>query len=269
MSIENQNKLEKITAIGAMLSFVLAAVFVKFSSLSVSSLVNLQNTLLEKALVESGSSNTLGSVYIVGSYFMNAFIALVFLTLAFAFLASYGFYEDRKRAGLVLSVIGGLIFIAFLGFTLASFIVGVGIILSGYSTIPLAHNYGEELKKWIHFRVGSNSISRAHFILNLFIALAIFAAVLANLAFYEAEFKSNIRESISSVVKPSLPKQIDQNAINSIIDQQINSSPLFSAYIRWLPVTSAFSVWVILEFLRLFMPFIAGAFTSAVIKMQK
>lgn len=225
--------------------------------------------MLEKALIESGSSTTLGSLYIVGSYFLNTIIALVFLTLAFAFLASYGFYENRKRVGLVLSIIGGLIFIVFLGFTLASFIVGVGIMLSGYSIIPLAHNYGEELKKWIHFRAGSNSISRAHFIFNLFIALAIFAAVLSNLAFYEADFKSDIRESISSIVKPSLPVQIDQKAVNSVIDQQINSSPLFSAYIRWLPVASAFSVWVILEFLRLFLPFIAGAFTSAIIKMQK
>src|SRR3989338_6943085 len=130
MNPSRANKFEKIAAVGAILSFVLSAVFIKLSGFSVSSLVNISNTMVGKMLAQSSGLNTFGSISVFLGYFAGVFIALVFLTLAFSFLASYGFYEDKKKAGLVLSFIGGIIFFFFLGFTLASFIVFAGIVVS-------------------------------------------------------------------------------------------------------------------------------------------
>ncbi|GEM_PF-5898993 len=271
MNLSRANKFEKIMAVGAILSFALSAVFIKLSGFSVSSLVNLSNTMIGKLLAQSSGLNTFGSISVVLGYFASVFLALAFLTLAFSFLASYGFYENRKKAGLVLSFIGGIIFFFFLGFTLASLLVAVGIVISGYVIVPMANNYGQEFKKWIHFRVGSNTVSRAHFIFNLAVAIAVFVAVLSGLAFYQAEFKSELKSSISAAIKPSLPSGIDEKSFDALMDKQVATliaSPLFSSYISWLPVISAFTVWAILEFLRLFTPFLAGAFTSLIIKLE-
>ena len=271
MNPSRANKFEKIAAVGAILSFVLSAVFIKLSGFSVSSLVNISNTMVGKMLAQSSGLNTFGSISVFLGYFAGVFIALVFLTLAFSFLASYGFYEDKKKAGLVLSFIGGIIFFFFLGFTLASLIVAAGIVVSGYLIVPMANNYGHEFRKWIHFRVGSNSVSRAHFIFNLAVAAAVFVAVLSGLAFYQAGFKSELKSSISSAIKPSLPDGIDQESFDVLMDKQVTAllaSPLFSSYVSWLPVISAFTVWALLEFLRLFTPFLAGAFTSVIIRLE-
>lgn len=271
MKIKEAGRLEKITVIGALLSFAISAVFVKFSGFTVSSLINLQNSVLKKALIDSSGLNTFGSVSVLFWYFFNIIVATAFLTLAFAFLASYGFYENRKKFGLVLSLIGGIVFFFFLGFTPASLIVAAGVALAGYSVIPLSNNYGQEFKKWIHFRVGSNSISRAHFIFNLFIAIAVFVAVLSSLAVYQAEFKSDLKQTIVQVVSPGLPKEIDQKTLDTLVDQQVEkflASPIFSGYFRWLPVVSAFAIWAILEIARIFLPYLAGVFTAILIKLE-
>lgn len=271
MNLRKANKSEKITVIGAIMSFAISAAFMKFSGFSVVSLVNLSNSLVEKMLVQSAGLNTLGAMSMLAGHFLNVIIAIVFLTLAFSFLASYGFYEDRKKTGIVLSLIGGVIFFFFLGFTLASMVIAAGVVLAGCSVVPLASNYGRELKKWVRFRVGTNSVSRAQFIFNLMVALAVFVAVMSNLAFYQGEFRADLRSSISAAVKPSLPAGADMKSVDALIDKQITAlvaSPLFSSYISWLPVITAFTVWAILELLRLFTPFLAGAFTSVIIRLH-
>jgi hypothetical protein len=271
--MKKRTSLEKITIAGSLLSFVISAAFMKFSGFSVDSIVNLIASLMKMAIIgpSSGSSGTMDMVYFVGGYFLNAAIAIAFLVLAFAFLASHGFYEPHKKMGLVLAALGGLIFFLFLGFTLASLLVAVAVIISSYMVIPMANNYGKELKSWIHFRVGSNTVSRAHFAFNVLLALTVFLAILSNQAFYSTSFKSEIKDSMSLVIRGSMPSGVDSAAANALIDQKLNefiASPLISAYVTWLPVVAAFSVWALLEILRLFMPFIAGAFTSIIIKAE-
>lgn len=262
------SRAEKITAAGCIVSFAVSAALVKFSGFSVPAAVNFQNSLLKKMIIDTAGSGTLGSINALLGYFAGILLALVFLTLAFSFLAAYGFYENRKKAGLVLSLIGGAIFFFFLGFTLASLVVAAGIVAAGYMIIPLAYTYGQEFKKWIRFRVGSNAVGRALFLFNLVVALAVFVAVLAGLQAYQAEFRSDMKESISAIIAPTLPAGIDPRNVDALIDQQISSSPLFAAYARWLPVLSAVGVWFLLEILRLFLPFAAGAFTSALIRLE-
>jgi hypothetical protein len=271
--MKKRTSLEKITIAGALLSFVISAAFIKFSGFSVASLVNLIATLMKMAIIgpASGTTDTMGMIYFIGGYFLNAFIAVLFLVLAFAFLASHGFYENHKKLGIALAALGGLIFFLFMGFTLASLLVSLAVLVSSYLIIPLASNYSKELKSWIHFRVGSNSIGRAHFAFNLVVTLAVFVAVLSNQAFYSASFTSEIKDSMALVIRGSMPAGVDPAAANALIEARLNefiSSPLISAYVKWLPVVAAFCVWALLEILRLFMPFIAGAFTSVIIKLE-
>jgi hypothetical protein len=54
------------------------------------------------------------------------------------------------------------------------------------------------------------------------------------------------------------------------IENTINDSPIFNAYINWLPATSAFSIWVLLEFLRgLVFSNIGGLFSSGILRILR
>lgn len=267
MISENQNHNKILTVGGCIISFSIAAFLFASSESSVSSIVNVQNVFLESALIESAGASTIAALNILMSHFYSMIAALIFLFLAFSFLAAYNYYEEDRKTSLLISVIGAIIFIAFLGLTIAAIFLAVGLIASVWIMAPLAHTYGKEFRKWIHFRVGSNATGRAMMLLNVFIAIGVFVAVLSSQAVYEQEFRQDLKESLSDVVSQQLPPGITEAQIDALIEQRIDSVPLFSAYITWLPVTSAFTLWVLLEFLRLFLTNLAGLFTSFLIKI--
>ena len=61
-----------------------------------------------------------------------------------------------------------------------------------------------------------------------------------------------------------------ENAIRQEIQNSVDSSPIFNSYIRWLPVTSAFTIWVLLEFLRgLILSNIGGLFSTAILRSAR
>ena len=230
------------------------------------------SSLTMTVIIGSGAGGTLDSLAALIMYFFNVLVSVVFLTLAFSFLASFGYFKNERKFVLIISVIGGLIFFLFIGLTLASLLVAAGVFLSSYLIVPLANNYGKEMKNWIHFRVGSNSTSRAHFVFNIFVALAVFAAILINQPYYEEAFRSDLKQTMMALVGGSLPAGVDSSAMTPMIEERINeflNSPLISSYTRWLPAIAAFGVWALLEIMRLFLPFLAGLFTALMIKIEK
>jgi hypothetical protein len=65
-------------------------------------------------------------------------------------------------------------------------------------------------------------------------------------------------------------KQKLEQELKEKIETSVDESPIFNAYIRWLPAISAFTIWVLLEFLRgLIFSNIGGAFTTGLLRFLR
>jgi hypothetical protein len=256
--------LEKIAVFGSLFSFIVFVFLLKQSGVSVGSIVNIQNSFLRSFLGGSGAFD-----FIIQT-FLSAIVAVLLLVLSLAFLSSYGYFEANKKLGMIVGIIEAAILLVFFP-SLAGIFIALSLLLISPYIILLANTYGKELKRWINFRVGSNSIGKVFLIFNLFVALAVFLAVYANASFYQQSFREQLTELISQSVENEVQSGVGgfvtEDAIQQQAEQVVQSSPIFAAYFRWLPVLSALSVWVILEFLRnLLLSNVGGIFTSVLIK---
>jgi len=269
-----------ITIIGASLSFLIFAIILKLSNISVDSLVNLQNNILKTAIVQTAGMSTTASLAAVLSEFIGLFISFLFLSLGFVFLSTYGFFiKDSKESrfkdinfwvGFITGIIALIIFLT-LFTSMVSIFLSVAVLISCIYIIPLANTYGKELKKWIFFRVGSHSVNKALLIINLLIALGIFVVVLSNQQYYKQSFQDDMTNVVTSMIPNNT--MTDNTAIKEQLSLQIKnalqSSPIFESYFRWLPVISALGIWVVLEFLRgLIFSNFAGLFSTIMIRLK-
>lgn len=259
MSLKNKDRL----AVGAAtVLFVLSAVTIKLSGFSTDSVVNIQNTMLRNMFIQT--QGTLESVGILLAPFFPIFLSLVFLSLAFDVLTSYGFYKNDSRTGAIAGIIGALVYIVMFGFTITSAAFAVGVFVASYYIVPLSNTYGQELKKWVRYRTGSNSVGNALFVFNIILALGIFIAVMANLALYQESFKQDFSESIMAAVG-----DVQGIDVSAQIERALDESPLFASYFRWLPVFTGFGVWIVLEFLRsVILSNISGAAARFIIRKK-
>jgi len=282
MSLKNDiQKKEKITITGAVLSFIIFSAILHFSNFSVSSIVDIQNYILKTILLQSAGTNTIGAISVLLSPFAWIFIAMLFFVLGLAFLSAYGYYNINKSIGLICGIIGAVFVLVLLNLSIISIFFAVSLIICGMYIISLSNTYGKELKKWVFFRVGSHAISKILLITNILIAIGIFIAIFANIPVYENNFKTGITESMTTVAMASIPKSQDylynestkqklKQELSAAVEKSISDSPIFNAYVRWLPVTSAVTIWVLLEFLRsLIFSNIGGGFTAGIIRILK
>lgn len=274
-SPKKNGPMEKFCVVGASLSFILFAVITRLSEFSVYNLVNIQNTFVETIFLQTSGMNTVQSMAVLLSPFVFVFIAFLFLIAGFSFLSSYGYYRNQRNMSLISSVIGAVAIIILFNVSIISMFIAAGLVISSVYVMPLANTYSKELKKWVLFRTGSNSIGKALLVFNIILAVGIFAAVYANIGVYSTNFKSDMNEVVSSVALSSIPDyQMMTNEmrekVNAQVESSINNSELFNAYFRWLPATSAVSIWIILEFLKgIFFSNIGGIFTKVFIKLMK
>jgi hypothetical protein len=273
--IRNNGALEKFSVVGASLSFIIFAVIIRLSEFSVYNLVNIQNTFVETIFLQTSGMNTIQSIVALLSPFVLVFAAFLFLIAGLAFLSSYGYYKNRREISLISSIVGAIVIIVLFNVSIISMFIAAGLIISSVYVMPLANTYSKELKKWILFRTGSNSIGKALLVFNIILAIGIFVAVYANLSVYSTNFKNDMNEAVSSVALSSIPDyQMMTNEmrekVKAQVENSINNSELFNAYFRWLPATSAISIWIILEFLKgIVFSNIGGIFTKIFIKMEK
>ncbi|MEM7819461.1 MAG: hypothetical protein QXD48_01390 [Candidatus Aenigmatarchaeota archaeon] len=266
---------EKIAIIGSAISFILFSIVLYFSNISVESIVNIQNNIL-KTLIIQDTGITSSILYLLNSFFL-ILLSIILLVLGFAFLSSYGYYNNVNKIGMISSIISAIFILILLKFSIMSFFISVGIIISSIYIIQLSNTYGKELKRWIFFRVGSNSISKTFLILNILIALGIFITVHANISVYEQNFRNDIIKTMTDVAIKTVPESQRALLTNEMkenikiqVENSINNSEIFRTYIKWLPITTALSIWIILEFLRgIILSNIGGLFTTILIRLNR
>ncbi|MCX6816020.1 MAG: hypothetical protein NT120_04180 [Candidatus Aenigmarchaeota archaeon] len=251
---------EIFTIAGSLISYILFVFLIAVSNISVNSLVNLQNSLLKSAILQTNGLDTLAALSIVIEPFKAIFLGLLLLSLYFSFLTAYGFHSSNKSIGLIVGAVCAIItIVAF--HSILSLFVAVALLLTGTYVVPLANTYAKEMKKWVRFRVGSNATAKALLIFNVLLAVGVFVAILSNAQFYTVSFKAELTSNLEEITMASLPDIPVGNVqgipvtdtrkeIGKKIAESLANSPMFNAYLRWLPVLSAIGVWFLLEILR-------------------
>ena len=243
----NLTKKEKISLIGAAASFI---IFMLLLDISLEFIVNSQFYFLD--IFSSG----------MGIDLFKPLLSIFFLILGFCFLSVSGFYKDNYKIGFVALVI--LPFII-LRFSFMQLFLLAALLASSLFIVPLSNTYGQELKKWKFFRVGSNAVGKALFIFTLIIVLGVFVSVSLDITFYQEQFKNKLTSTFFS----SLPADIPQEAAAENIPSIIDSVPLFRTISDLLPTFSALTVWVTMEIIRQFGSLLAGAISSILIRVYE
>jgi hypothetical protein len=260
----NSENLDKVSAAFSIVFYAIFLAFIKFSGVSINYIVNIQNTVLKSMIIESAGKNTLSSVVYLLTPFLTAFVSLLVLVAALSFMCSYGYYKPGKKIGMITGIINAIVTII-----LFPSIIGVFIAVSAFVTfwyvVPLSNTYGMELKKWKKFRTGSNAVGKALLIFNIIVALGVLFSVAGNINVYKASFKEDLVGTATSITLESLPPEsqmLGEGVLRDRISSSIENSKLFDAYIRWLPIISAFGLWVMLEFIRnIILSNVGGLFT--------
>ena len=272
MDLKSKIGLKEILAMaGSLICFAIFLIILYSSGLSVGSLVNIQNYFLSGMITQTAGMTTLDAMISLMAPFISALLAFVFLVAGFAFLSSYGFIKSYSRLGLTSIVIAVLIIILF-SFSLLSIFLSAAIIISSVYIIPLSNTYGKELKRWIFFRTGSHSISKALLITNILITMAVFSTISISLDYYQQSFKEDLSNTMTSMIASSFSEEIPSD-LSEEVNQSIASlfeSPMIGAYIRWLPVLTSVLVFFVLEFFRsLIFSNIGGFFTDILIRINR
>ena len=265
-------KPEKIIVLSASLSLLVSMLFLKFSGFSVSSIVNFYNHII-KSIIFSANTDTLAALRLLLGPFVFVATSLVFFTLAMSLMAYHGSKSERKYAGSLSGIAGALISIILFP-TIAGVFLALAFLICSFYAVRFSNMYAKELKKWVRFRIGSNTVGKVFLIANIIIALGVFSSVLLQQSQYESSFKQEIKESVRSLAlslpgASTAPPEVLNQRIESTASS-LTSSKFFSAYIIWLPISAGFTTWIVLEFLRnLIFANLGGLFTYSLSKVSK
>ena len=259
MKLKNPGQLALVLA-----SYFFSFVLLRISGFSASSIVNSQNYILKSAVLSTTGMSTIQAVYFVAKPFLPVVASLIIFALGIAFVIHW--FSEKSW----IPAAGGAI-IAF-GFfpSIWGAFLAAAVFVSAYYAGLLGSAYSKEIRRWVGFRTGSRAAGRALLVFNIMVAVGLFFAVISAQASYEASFRHDLVDSMG-LVAMAVPgaSSMPPGALDEKINSAIASSPLFTAYIRWLPVTSAFSAWVMLEVLRnLLLANASGLFTWALKRKQ-
>ncbi|MBI2232438.1 MAG: hypothetical protein HYU56_00825 [Candidatus Aenigmarchaeota archaeon] len=258
------DKESKKTIILTSVSFFLFVFLIKASDMNLDRLVILQNQFMK---VLFGSQPEFLSLSLI----LQLLLAMIFLTLSLAFLASYGAKKDKYQVGLIAAIISSIGLIAAIP-TMLSLFIAAAVLVAFPFTVSASNTYYSELKKWKFFRIGSNAAGKALLIINLIVGLGILIAISLNSVHYTDIFKADIRETITSATLNTV--DIDSPIIREQVEKRtaelVDESPLLQSYFRWLPLLTPLSLWLAFEFLRsLLLANVAGIFTSILLRIRK
>ena len=258
---------EKSVTVAAVMSFLISFLLVRFGGFSVSVVVNLQNHIVKSMIIDTAGMGTIGSISAVSGHFIPLFVSMIFFTLSISILAYYGYNNSNKTVGRSVGVISAIFAIVLFPSVSGVFFALAVMVCSVYSQ-QFANTYGKELKRWVFFRTGSNTAGKMMLLANIIVSLGVFFAVLYQQPVYETSFRQELTDSMMSIAlyMPGA-SSIPLDTLNQRIESVIASSPLFTGYIRWLPVTTAFSVFVLLELLRnIILANLSGLFTYVMLR---
>lgn len=257
----------KRVAFFASISYIICLVFLKFSGFSTASIVNFSNHII-KSMIFSASTGTWGALNLLFTPFLFVLTALVFLTLAISILAYYRSEPVANASGIAAALAALVLFP-----TVAGIFLALALFLCSYAS-RVSVIYAKEMKKWVGFRLGSNTVGKALMIANVLIAIGVFSSVIVSQSNYENSFREELRSSVSALAlslpgaSAMSPEALDERV--SATAETLSGSRFFAAYIAWLPISSAFMTWIILEFLRnLVFANLGGLFTSLMFRRHQ
>ena len=261
---------EKISTLSASLCLVVSLLLLRLSQFSASAMVNFENYIIKTMILSTANMNTAGAIFTLISPFILVFISLLFFVLSLSILSYHGYRHNDNKVG-KLSGIAGAVAAVVLFQTIWGAFLAAAVFLVCFYSAQFSNMYGKELKRWVFFRTGSHTVGKMLLAANIIIAVGLFFAVLSSQSLYEASFRHELTDSMKSIAA-SLPgaSSIPSDVLDKRIESVIASSSLFTAYIRWLPVTIAFSAWVLLEVLRnIILSHAGGLFTYLMLKRSE
>ena len=194
-----------------------------YSKLSLDYIIFFQSRLIELFILDIQNISILEFLIVNFSPLFIFILGLIFFCWGLSFLSVKGI-GNLKYFLILIFLPFGLLFnfsILFLFFCLGLYLVSIYV-------IPLGETYKNELKKWKQFRVGSNAVSKALFILFLLIFIGSFLAL-----YFDSNYQQNfIDTTISSLgrvinaeiknLQGDLQRKIIQNKIQEIREQYPN-----------------------------------------------
>ncbi len=265
--MEKLNMKEMTVTISSLAVFITSFLILKISEFSVLSLVNLQNYFIQSMIINTAGMGTLEALRFTIQPFLLVLLSMILFVAGLSIIAAHGFRKDFS--GWIIGLVSAIIVIVLFQ-SIAGGFFALAVFLAIVMTPKISAVYGKELKRWVFLRVGTTTIGRILKIANIVIAVGILLSVLSAQAFYENSFRTELTDSMKTIAlsipgAELLPEDLLMEQIESVVDD----SPLFSAYSRWLPVSTAAGAWIILEFLRsLLLANIGGLFTYVFLKAR-
>ncbi len=156
----------------------------------------------------------------VSTGILTTILGLIIFCLGLSYLAVKKL--DKLKYFLIVPILcSGFLF----NFSVLFLFFALGLFISSLYVIPLGETYKQELKKWKKFRVGSNAVSKALFVLFLFVFLGSFVSFSVNDSYQQLFLNSTI-SSISNIFKAETSNFNNQiisgNFTDKFIDEQMN-----------------------------------------------
>jgi len=197
--------------------YFLGFVVLYLSCVSLNSITALQAKFIELLILNARKSAF--EVFIsIFSGILIAVSGLVIFCIGLSFLAVKKL--DKLKYFLLIPILcSGFLF----NFSILYLFFGLGLFVSSLYIIPLGETYKLELKKWKKFRVGSNAISKALFVLFLFVFFGSLISFSVNDSYRQLFFNTSV-SSITNIINAEMSnygQNSEGNATNEIINQAI------------------------------------------------
>lgn len=250
--------------------FILFSFLMKTSGLSLLGIINLNNDLFKKSIIETAGMNTYQTLIFILSSYSYIFLALLFFVLGLAFIAGYGTQNNDYINSLLPSFIGTIFTIFFLGFSIITVFISIAMIISSLLVLKYASLYFEEIQKWKYFRTGGKAIGNSLIAFNLIVALGALIAVNSAQDFYKTGFVTDIKNTLTEIALKEVQDESEdvKNTIRTRIEGTVENSEMIQGYLRFLPIVVAIEIWFLLEITRLFISNIGGLFTYFILKHE-
>jgi len=197
--------------------YFLGFVVIYLSNISLNSITTLQANFIE-LLILNARNSAFEAFISIFSGILIAISGLIIFCIGLSFLAVKKL--DKLKYFLLIPILcSGFLF----NFSILYLFFGMGLFVSSMYIIPLGETYKMELKKWKKFRVGSNAISKALFVLFLFVFLGSLISFSVNDSYRQLFFNTSV-SSITNIINAEMSnydKNSEGNATNEIINQAI------------------------------------------------
>jgi len=197
--------------------YFLGFVVIYLSNISLNSITTLQANFIE-LLILNARNSAFEAFISIFSGILIAISGLIIFCIGLSFLAVKKL--DKLKYFLLIPILcSGFLF----NFSILYLFFGMGLFVSSVYIIPLGETYKMELKKWKKFRVGSNAISKALFVLFLFVFLGSLISFSVNDSYRQLFFNTSV-SSITNIINAEMSnydKNSEGNATNEIINQAI------------------------------------------------